>query len=336
MTNRFCPICGVGTTDVRCVTEAIPVRGDIIEVDAEVRYCPNCQEEIGDPVLEERTLAKAYDIYRQHHGILSAKEIVDIREQYGLSQRALAQLLGWGLVTIHRYETGALPSEAHNQILRSLRQPATLKEFLEEHPGRLSSSAEERLVNRVNAILDASLSEQIAAHIRRALEHRLPSEFTGYRKFDLFRIGNMILYLAHELGPVFKTKLMKLLWYSDFHHFRANSVSISGVAYAHLPWGPVPDHHEALMAALIEDKFIHIVPDGGPNWDGEKVIPNLEPDLSVFTSEELTTLSAIAKRLGHLSSKQLSELSHGEEAWKDTFDGQLISYHLAIEMQLAL
>lgn len=336
MVIRICPICSQDNTEIRSVLEEIPVKGEPIKVDADVLFCLECQEEIGDPVLDERNLAKAYDTYRQVHGILSSRDMVEIREQYGLSQRSLAKLLGWGLITIHRYETGAIPSEAHNRILKSLRQPLTIKELIEEYPGRLSPTAQEQLLKKVNALLDASVSEQIVTYVQRVLEHRAPSEFTGYRKFDLFRFSNMALYFLNEIGPLFKTKLMKLLWYSDFQHFKANSVSISGVAYAHLPWGPVPDHHETLMAVLTEDKVLKIVPEGGPNWDGDKIIAQEKPDLAVFSAKELEILEAVAARLGHLSSKRVSDLSHVEAAWRRTIDGQLISYHLSTEMQLTL
>lgn len=46
-----------------------------------------------------------------------------LREKYGLSQQQLARLLGWGRVTVQRYEKGALQDTAHDLLLRQLEDP---------------------------------------------------------------------------------------------------------------------------------------------------------------------------------------------------------------------
>ena len=45
-------------------------------------------------------------------GFLQPEEIEKIRKQYGLSQKNFARLLGWGDITIHRYESGAIQDDA--------------------------------------------------------------------------------------------------------------------------------------------------------------------------------------------------------------------------------
>lgn len=52
----------------------------------------------------------------------------------------------------------------------------------------------------------------------------------------------MVLFFAHESSELLKTKLMKLLNYSDMIFYKENGISMSGLKYAHLPYGPVPEH----------------------------------------------------------------------------------------------
>lgn len=94
----------------------------------------------GDAVL--RT---ARDLYRQKHGLLTSSNIARLRGRYGLSQRALARLLGWGEVTIQRYEKGV--------ILSTLR--FVLEKFGQAPASRLSdlSHREEAWLSRGNGQL---------------------------------------------------------------------------------------------------------------------------------------------------------------------------------------
>lgn len=50
----------------------------------------------------------------------------------------------------------------------------------------------------------------------------------------------MINYLAAKVESLHKVKLMKMLWYSDYLHYKRNGVSISGLVYRALPMGAVP------------------------------------------------------------------------------------------------
>jgi uncharacterized protein YegP (UPF0339 family) len=48
-------------------------------------------------------------------------------------------LLGFGDVTIHRYENGALQDAAHDRLLRLIREPANLRTLLEGAAGSAPS-----------------------------------------------------------------------------------------------------------------------------------------------------------------------------------------------------
>ena len=52
----------------------------------------------------------------------------------------------------------------------------------------------------------------------------------------------MILFFAKD--TVLKTKLLKEMFYTDFLYYKETCNSITGLEYAKLPYGPVPDQYE--------------------------------------------------------------------------------------------
>lgn len=62
---------------------------------------------------------------------ITAQDVKDIRNSYGLSQKSFALLLGIGPASIVRYEQGATPSKANANLIRAARNPQFMKECLE-------------------------------------------------------------------------------------------------------------------------------------------------------------------------------------------------------------
>jgi len=58
--------------------------------------CVCCGEELFDKELDESIIERAFKKYRKNHGLLTSDGIKNIRETYGLSQRAFFRLLKWG------------------------------------------------------------------------------------------------------------------------------------------------------------------------------------------------------------------------------------------------
>lgn len=68
----------------------------------------------------------------------------------------------------------------------------------------------------------------------------------------------MVRYIVHSHGEIFPTKLNKLMFYCDFCHYREFGLSISGLTYRALNFGPVPDHYATIYDNVpgLEKKFI--------------------------------------------------------------------------------
>ncbi len=128
------------------------VRGEEIAVEMPLRICSICQTILNDNELDNALIIATYDSYRERHNIIFPSEIVALREQYGLSQKNLALLLGLGEVTVHRYEGGALADVAPSKLLRLMKNPANMRQMLNESGDVLSAKLRAKLEARLTEL----------------------------------------------------------------------------------------------------------------------------------------------------------------------------------------
>ncbi len=328
----ICPNCE-RETDIKLIrsTEEIKVRGEPIKVPVEYYKCLSCGEEFEDPHSNDDPLDKAYREYRKRHGMMQPEEIQNLRKRYGLTQAEMARLLGWGAITLSRYENGALQDEAHEKLLRLSEDPRNLLQLIEETPGALLDEKRQHLVERLR------VAEFEAYSFERIYEERFgkyrADEFSGYSVFDFSRAINAILFFCEE--GVLKTVLNKLLFYLDFKHFKDNIVSVTGLRYAKVPFGPAPDKWQHYFALLIDEGALRseeIFYD--EDVTGEKFISQKRPDRNIFSDTELMTLISIKKYFHGWTAKRISEFSHNEKGFKETLQGKFISYIYAKNLQI--
>jgi putative zinc finger/helix-turn-helix YgiT family protein len=129
--TEFCVECGSYNIEYVTRSEVFTVRGDEITVNVSYWVCKDCNVEFENLCDGNDYLAEAYKIYRKKHNMLQPEDIKALRLKYDITQGELAQILGWGLVTLSRYEKGSLQDFAHDKILRLLQQePITLLQLL--------------------------------------------------------------------------------------------------------------------------------------------------------------------------------------------------------------
>jgi len=340
MKSDFCPNCEE-YTDVILKTEKeiYNVRGEPIEIEAEVTICQKCGDKIFDEERDSRNLEKAYNLYREKHKLLPLDEIRTIREKYGLSQRALSRLLGWGEITIHRYENGAIQDNVHDSTLRLIEDPQNMQKFLEANRNKLTSYIAARLEKRIAIFLQEDEEQAFQSSFERLVSHQNVDLTSGFKEYDLEKLKNMILYLVKRLDGVLKVKLNKLLWYCDFLHFKETSTSITGTQYVRLPLGPVPDNYERIIGImqpdlLTMDEIPFNTRDG--IQIGEEFTALVEPDESMFSEKELQVMDFVADTFRNYGSWAIKEQSHREAAYLKYENGDIISYEHAKELSLSL
>ncbi len=138
------------------------------------------------------------------------------------------------------------------------------------------------------------------------------------------RLANAVLYLLRGSPDAGLTKLLKLLYFSDYHHYREHLCTITGGSYVARTRGPVLENYEAEFADLehhgfIESRKVPIV--GRPDKPKVEFRCLGEPSPDAFTAEERATLDDVLLRYGSKTGNQLSDLTHEELApWKLVWD----------------
>jgi putative zinc finger/helix-turn-helix YgiT family protein len=308
--------------------EVIRVRNKPITIELQYLKCAECGDEVFDPGLNVDPFSLAYRKYRKEYGFLQPEEIREWRKANKLTQGELAKLLGLGGVTISRYENGALQDPSHEKLLRLAMNPSNLLQLIEGSEGVFTESKKRRLVEALQQVEAGANS--IDSTIMVSFGNYEPNEHSGYRKLDLEKLYNVILFFCK--GGVLKTKLNKLLFYADFRHYKEYAISITGARYAHVPFGPAPDNYEIYYGALSSQKAIEFVEEIYPSkYGGEPVVGEIikatrKPDLTVFAASELRIMASVQEDFAKYSASEITDFSHKEVGYPETRDGDTISY----------
>lgn len=336
--RKYCEECG-REVEAKIVEkyEEYDVCGDKIGVNAQVLVCSECGEEFYCEALDNATLMNAYNVYRKRHKLLLPEEIKQIREQYGLSQRSFSKLLNWGDKTICRYENGSIQDKAHNSLLLLLREPSNMKAYLAENEIKLDERQKGKLLKAVEQLERDARVHAVAHEENRFFQSVFsfaPSEENGFKKFDYDKLCAMVLYFAHRSKGLLKTKLLKLLNYSDMIFYQENGISISGIRYVHLPYGPVPEKYDLFFGKMEVDHIAHIevVYDNG--YERHQVIPERDIPQDALNEDERNVLERIYKKFENFGSADISDYSHKEKGYMKTKQGEIISYAYAKDIHL--
>lgn len=330
----YCDTCGKEVhTKIISRQETFNVCGEEITVEAQVLICAECGEELFCEELDSATLVNAYNEYRRRHKLLLPEEIKKIREQYGLSQRSFAKLLNWGDKTICRYENGSVQDKAHNSLLLFLREPKNMKTYLTENEITLDERQKIKLLDTVQK-LEEDTEYRTGKIFFDLFFSKTPCEENGFKSFDYEKLCAMVLFFAHKSTELLKTKLMKLLNYSDMIFYKENGISMSGLRYAHLPYGPVPENFDMLFGMMSTDHIAHIEVVYENGYEKHQVIPECDIPKEILSAEELEVLERIYLKFKDFGSVEISNYSHKEKGYSSTKQGEIISYSYAKDIQL--
>jgi putative zinc finger/helix-turn-helix YgiT family protein len=315
--------------------ETYTVKGESIEILAQVAVCPQCNQDLYDDELNSQTQQTVFNQYRQKHGLLTPEEIRRIRGKYKLSQKAFSRLLGFGEVTIHRYELGSIQEKNHDLLIRQAEDADFIHRRYEENPKAVRSHEKKSFKKRLADLLQMRqpdvLSPKVSFYKNRDI-------YTGFREFDLLKTMNMIIYFAKEcLVAFYPTKANKMLWFADMLHYRFDGCSISGSRYLRYLYGPVPEEFQLLYPLMEKERFIDLEYreiDAEQGIVGQAIHARRDWDKMLFSESEIKIMKFVAKRFRLHSSRQISEESQEEEAYKETPKFEFIPYSYAKRLSL--
>ncbi|NLT51956.1 MAG: DUF4065 domain-containing protein [Ignavibacteria bacterium] len=285
--------------------------------------CNKCGEEFTTTDIDEVSISQVYNQYREKYGIPSPEQLTMLKDEYGLTSASFSKLLGFGINQYAAYEKGELPNQSNGTLLNLCLDPGEVLKLIER-------KKEVKLPEKIKKNL-ISLIEEESKDCFNFEQHYfnrkiIPNRFNGFTIPSFEKFANMVVYFI-ENAP-FKTRLNKLLFYADFAAYKYSGSSISGMEYAAIPKGPVPDQYEIIFGILAQKEIIASELVSYKDEENERFVPVKKFDTSIFKKEELTILDTVFKHFRFKKTKDIIyNISHEEEAWKENINNKsIISY----------
>lgn len=302
-----------------------------------VAICNECNEDLYVNEIENENNERIFKIYRKIANIITPQDIVNLRNKYDISQRELTAILGFGKMTINRYERGGLPSKSQSDYIRLLIDNEI--EFVNRvkaayEKNEISEKTYKKIVS--NDVEKAISKKEVQDNIRKYLNvelNRDPDIYNGYKSLDLDKIENIISYIASKVKNLTITSLNKYLWYIDMLSFNQRSVAITGLTYQNQKFGPTIINKRYDEISLLDDKY--------QREDFETINGNVTEimskdnfDLNKISDSEKKIIDSVIKLLKNKKVTEISEISHKEDGWRKTERLEQISFEYAMNLKL--
>lgn len=129
----------------------VNVKGTLVEYD-EYYLVDDNGEEVFDRNIEIENDQRLYDIYKKQNNLLTNFEIKKIRQKYDLTQKEYALVIGVGEVTVHRFEKGAIQTEAVDSIMKLSNDPDNMAFLLLQNRKNIGESLYDSLLKRIKEL----------------------------------------------------------------------------------------------------------------------------------------------------------------------------------------
>lgn len=290
--------------------------------------CVDTGEEFTTREIDELNLKLLHNAYRSKHNIPFPDQITQIREQYGVNQTKMSAILGFGSNTYRNYENGDIPQLANANLIRLACEPDGFITLVNNCTD-LTEVQRKKYIRKAEELSEIGFFWNTIS----LFKNTTPSSLTGYQIPDIYKLAAMINILCDGTNTFF-TKMNKLLFYVDFSHFFKYGVSISGASYQAIPKGPVPHRYGTLYDYGAENGLYDLEIITFETGDGTKFHAKSSFDVSQYLSEEeIGTIREVKEKFGHLSTNEIIELSHQEDAWLENQESMnMIDYSYAFKL----
>ena len=312
-------------------------RGIEVNTFENVAICNECNQDLYVNEIENDNNERIYQIYREKANIINAEDIIKLREKYDISQRELTSILGFGKMTINRYERGGLPTKSQSDYIKLLIENDD--KFIE----KVKEAYEKNNINdkTYNKIISEEVEKDISKkevqdNIRRYLKsvlNRKPDIYNGYKSLDLEKVENIISYIASKVKNLTITSLNKYLWYIDMLSFNERTVAITGLTYQNQRFGPTIVYKKYDELSLLDDKYTREDIET-ENGNTTKIVSNNNFNFDKISSSEKEIIDTIIRLLKNKNVTDISEMSHREDGWKKTKRFEQISFEYAMNLKL--
>lgn len=276
--------------------------------------CQDTGEMFTDDESDTAGYVQVTNQYREKYGIPYTDEIISVRKRYGISASKMSLILGIGTNQYRLYEQGEVPSVSNGRMIRSIMNPKVMLEMIDSSRNELPKKEYDKIAEKVKALIAGNEEfKKLQYETQRVFaSHR--SLYNGYAPLSLSRLKNVMLYVLEHCTDVWCTKMNKLLFYIDFLSYRERGMSITGLSYKAIEFGPVPDRWDVVYSEFPE---VRQELRSAGDFVGSVLVPSGESDFSLFAESELEIMEAVCVRFSAVSSREVSRISHEEDAWRN-------------------
>ncbi len=308
-----------GEVTKKSTIQTLNYRSQAIPVYAHYYECVDTGETFTTEELDALNLLQLHNQYRERNHILFPEQIKALRERYGISQRSMSSLMGFGINQYRSYEEGEIPSLSNAKLISLAREPRNFRELILERKDELKERELADLLRRVDELLISQneSSQAVLNAVWNPLE--IPNQYTGYRVPNFEKFAQMVLFFFGQTGHLYTVRLNKLLFYADFGHFKRTGYSISGARYCAIPKGPVPDEYRILNDLLVQQGYLEqtYAERGDEVFEAYQPYHSRQVDTSIFSHSELEVLHLTAQTFRFVKTTDIVERSHKEVGWID-------------------
>lgn len=316
----------------------ITFRKEVFEVVYHYYLCQDSNEQFTTTELDDLNLNQAYNQYRVKFNLPFPEEIIEIREKYGISATKMSEVLGFGVNGYRNYESGEVPSQSNARLIQVAKDPAEFLKLVELGKNLFELNKYEKLIHKINSLIELEENSLFSSQFQDYLLGQLkPEAETGYRKPNLEKFTEMVVFFTELMEP-WKTKMNKLLFFTDFLSFKLAGYSLSGVRYRAIDMGPVPNNFNSIFEYMANKDDIDIYIKPFPNGSiGEqfKPNPNRKFNSKLFNEMELIILNQVATKFKKTTTAEIIDISHQELAWKVNFENgkKIINYNYSFDLK---
>jgi len=254
-------------------------KGEEVKFKFNVGICKCCGNEVATDIEYNARRSEAkIKAYKRKKGIIDLDEISEILRKYDVGKEALAEIAGFGKVTIKRYYEGFIPAKEYSDILVSILNDERL--FI-------------NLVENNRYKLKELTYKKILARYERLIE---------IRDSKIDQITNYIITHLEEVTPL---ALEKLLFFANGVNYALNGQQLiydESQAWAHGPVYPYVYNKYKKYGYRPIDNGIY----SDHGWMTSKL-----------SKGEIDAIDMVIKTFGLYSPKTLEMISHSQNPWQE-------------------
>src|SRR5690348_13035382 len=103
------------------------------------------------------------------------------------------------------------------------------------------------------------------------------------------RLKELVMYVAHACvndATYNRTKLLKILFHSDFESYGTYREPITGIPYKKLPYGPCPVDFPRIQEEMVRDRLIHVHRQRIHDFTSYRLFPLQDPSFEYLKARD--------------------------------------------------